>query len=72
MAEIRMGPELGMSYVNRGELKRPERPVEHREVPGRDLNNKQFDRISRQMTAVSANQTQDTYRVTGGTIDFQA
>lgn len=72
MSEIRMAPELGMSAVNRGELKRPERPVDHKEVPGRDLSNKQFDRISRQMTAVSASQTQDVYRVTGGTVDFQA
>ncbi len=72
MAEIRMGPELGMPYVNRGELKHAERPVSHREVPGRDLNNKQFDELTRQMTAVSAGQTQNVYKVTGGTIDFQA
>ena len=72
MAEIRMGPELGMSAVNRGEVKRFERPVAHRDVPGRDLNNKQYDQVARQMTAVSANQTQNVYKVTGGTIDFQA
>lgn len=72
MAEMRIGAELGLPNVNRGEMERAERPVEHRMVPGRDLNNKQFDQVGREMTAVKPSQAQNAYRLTGATIDFQA
>ena len=70
--EIRSGAELGLKMINHGEtvkFKPKENPAN---LPGKDLENSQFEQIEREMNATRPSQTKEAYIINGGSVNLQA
>lgn len=72
--EIRFAPELGLKNVSFNKPLNEMEPPVRREVPlpGNLFENRQFQQQEMAANAVRPSQTQETFRVKGSMVDFQA
>lgn len=70
--ETRVGIELGMKHIHHGGIKK-QRPVNvESKLIGRDMNNKLYDQIQRDMRATRPSQTKTYYKIQGSVVNVVA